>query len=108
MNSGKKSLRRTSFLLATMLAGAGLLGAADDATSQNDEIAKLKAALAAQQQQLQTLQKAIQQQQQVLEKATAALAATAAQPAGRLPAQSAAQTASAPALRQAGWEMWPA
>ncbi|HYA17929.1 MAG TPA: hypothetical protein VEF06_10705, partial [Bryobacteraceae bacterium] len=64
MYSGKLSFRRTPFLLASLLVGAGLLGAADDATTQNDEIAKLKAQLAAQQQQLQSLQQAIQQQQQ--------------------------------------------
>src|ERR1019366_3197862 len=98
MNSGKMSLRRTPFLLASLLVGAGLLGAADNATTtavranstdvsscavqtQNDEIARLKAALAAQQKQLQALQQAIEQQQQMLEQAKITTAASAAQPA---------------------------
>jgi hypothetical protein len=66
------------------LAGAGILGAADDATttalpadsatatsapSQNDEIERLKAALAEQQKQLQTLQKTLENQQALLDKA---------------------------------------
>jgi hypothetical protein len=86
MNSGKLSLRRTPYLLASMLVGVGLLGAADDATktatpaqaagaqtqtqAQNDEIAQLKAALAAQQKQLQALQQAIEKQQQALDRAS--------------------------------------
>src|ERR1700742_1071459 len=95
MNSGKWSVRRTPFLLASMLVGVGVLGAADNATTtavpststdasaaavqtQNDEIARLKAALAAQQKQLQALQQAIEQQQQALEHATAASSAPAA------------------------------
>jgi hypothetical protein len=92
MNSGKMSVRRTSFLLASMLAGASFLGAADDAATtatpanastaavqtQNDEIARLKAALAAQQKQLQALQQAIEQQQQMLEKATTPVSTDAA------------------------------
>jgi hypothetical protein len=63
-----------------MLAGAGILGAADDATttadaatvktlSQNDEIARLKAALAQQQQQLQMLQQTLAGQQALLDQA---------------------------------------
>jgi hypothetical protein len=80
--------RRTALVLASLLAGAGLLGAADDATttappsnsatvaatgapSQNDEIARLKAALAEQQKQLQALQQMLQQQQQLIEKTVA-------------------------------------
>jgi hypothetical protein len=55
-----------------MLAGASFLGAADDATT--DEIARLRAALAAQQKQLQALQQAIEQQQQALDHATTAVA----------------------------------
>jgi hypothetical protein len=92
MNSGKLSLRRTPYLLASMLVGVGLLGAADDATktatpaqaagaqtqtpAQNDEIAQLKAALAAQQKQLQALQQAIEKQQQALDRAGSAAPAS--------------------------------
>src|ERR1700728_3058056 len=82
MNSGKISVRRASFLLASMLAGSSLFGATDDATttptqsnasasagqSQNDEIARLKAALAEQQKQLQALQQTLQGQQQLIDK----------------------------------------
>ncbi len=84
MNLNKMSGRRTSALLASMLAGVSLLGAADEATpaavpaapasattsgaqSQNDEIARLQAALAAQQKQLEALQKALEQQQKLLQ-----------------------------------------
>lgn len=88
MNSIKLSIRRASFLLASMLAGSSLFGAADDTTttavqstatagaaaaqSQYEEIARLKAALAEQQKQLQTLQKVLQDQQQLIEKVSAA------------------------------------
>jgi hypothetical protein len=58
------------FLLTTLLAGAGLLGAADQ--SQDDEIAHLKATLVEQQKQLQTLQQTLQNQQALLEKALGA------------------------------------
>jgi hypothetical protein len=71
------SLRRTSLTLAALITGAGLmttgvLRAADSAVSsnelksQNEEIALLKAALAAQQKQLEQLEKAIESQQQAL------------------------------------------
>jgi hypothetical protein len=82
MYLSKLSLRRTSLLLASLLVGTGILGAADDATtavstnsntsaaadlqSQKDEITRLKEALAAQQKQLQALQQAIEQQQQAI------------------------------------------
>ncbi|HWE50544.1 MAG TPA: hypothetical protein VG273_12170 [Bryobacteraceae bacterium] len=86
MNPSKVSLRRTSLLLASLLVGTGILGAADDATttavpansgtsttagqqSQNDEIARLKQALAAQQKQLEALQQAIEKQQQAINRA---------------------------------------
>jgi hypothetical protein len=70
-------LRRTSLTLAALITGAGLmttgvLRAADSAVnandpkSQNEEIALLKAALAAQQKQLEQLEKAIESQQQAL------------------------------------------
>jgi hypothetical protein len=75
------SVRRTSALLASVLAGASFLGAADDANkavvpataasstaaSQNEEIARLQAALAAQQKQLEMLQKTLEQQQKLLQ-----------------------------------------
>jgi hypothetical protein len=66
-----------------MLAGAGILGAADDATTtalpadsakvigtqqQNDEIARLKATLAEQQKQLQMLQQTLENQQALLDR----------------------------------------
>jgi hypothetical protein len=83
MNPSKICGHRTTVLLTTLLAGAGFLGAADDATttaasptavtvasqSQNDEIAHLKATLAEQQKQLQLLQQTLQNQQALLEKA---------------------------------------
>src|ERR1700684_367517 len=84
MNPGKIFGHRTLLLPATllMLAGTGILGAADDAStaansatasvtnqSQTDEIANLKASLAAQQKQLQMLQQTLQSQQALLEKA---------------------------------------
>jgi hypothetical protein len=93
------SARRAALVLASVVAGAGLLGAADDATttaapansangassaasSQNDEITRLKEALAAQQKQLQSLQQMLQQQQQMIEKAVTP-ATAAAVPAQR-------------------------
>src|SRR5580658_8894925 len=94
MNPRKLYVRRTRLLLASLLVGTGILSAADQATtqavtanpgnsasadlqSQNDEIARLKQALAAQQKQLQALQQAIEQQQEAINKA----AATAPAPA---------------------------
>jgi hypothetical protein len=94
MNPSKLSVRRTPLLLASLLVGTGILGAADQATttevnasssssasadlqSQNDEIARLKQALAAQQKQLQALQQAIEQQQQAINKAVATAPAPA-------------------------------
>jgi hypothetical protein len=84
MNLNQMSGRRTPALLAAMLAGASFLNAADDAKpaavpaapanavtsgaqSQNDEIARLQAALAAQQKQLEMLQKTLEQQQKLLQ-----------------------------------------
>jgi hypothetical protein len=89
MNSSKMPGRWAPLLLAAMLVGSGLLGAADDANTttappnpanaggnpaqpQSDEIARLKAALEEQQKQLQALQQQIEKQQQLIEKATAA------------------------------------
>jgi hypothetical protein len=90
MNPSKMSVNRASFLLASMLVGSSLFGAADDANttalstnsttsaavaaqtgaaqSQDAEIARLKAALAEQQKQLQTLQQTLQGQQQLIDK----------------------------------------
>ncbi len=64
--------RRSSVLVALLLVGSSLAGAADDANtaaagSQSDQIAALKAALAAQQKQLEALQKSMEQQQKLLE-----------------------------------------
>jgi hypothetical protein len=82
MNLNRITGRRTSALLASLLAGVSLLSAADEATpavpatpgnvtksgsTQNDEIARLQAALAAQQKQLESLQKALEQQQKLLQ-----------------------------------------
>ncbi len=98
MNPGKISVRRASFLLASMLVGTALFGATDDTTSttaaavpansttsaasaapsQNEEIQRLKAALAEQQKELQALQQMLKNQQQMIEKATAATPAPAA------------------------------
>jgi hypothetical protein len=82
MNPSTICGHRTSLLLASLVVGASLLGAADDASttqnsatavvvsqSQNDEIAHLKATLAEQQKQLQLLQQTLQNQQALLEKA---------------------------------------
>ncbi len=94
MNPGKMSVRRASFLLASMLVGSSLFGGTDDSTttavqsstttsaapaaqSQNEEITRLKAALAEQQKQLQALQQMLQNQQQLIEKVTGATAAPA-------------------------------
>ncbi len=88
MYSGK-FVRRTRLLLASLLVGTGALGAADQTTTtevsatssdiqtQNDEIARLKQALAAQQKQLQALQQAIEQQQAAINKAVATAPAAA-------------------------------
>jgi hypothetical protein len=90
MNPSKMSVNRATFLLASMLVGSSLFGAADDATttavpsnsttsaaitvgaaqSPNEEIAHLKAALAEQQKQLQALQQMLQGQQQLIDKVT--------------------------------------
>src|SRR5580698_9475619 len=85
MNPGKICGYGSTLLLTSLLAGASLLCAADDAAttaaesnsttagvasqSPNDEIARLKATLAEQQKQLQTLQQTLQSQQALLEKA---------------------------------------
>src|ERR1700721_1451563 len=96
MKSCKMSGRRASLLLASLLAGTGILSAADDATtspvpqsstasavtadlSQGEEIARLKAALAEQQKQLQALQQVLQNQQQLIDK----VSGTASAPAQR-------------------------
>jgi hypothetical protein len=83
----KLSARRTPRLAAAQLAAVSLASAADDAasstapapgvqtSSQAHEIARLKAQLAAQQKQLETLQRMMDQQQQLLEKAVNAPAA---------------------------------
>jgi hypothetical protein len=91
MNSGKMSVQRASILLASMLVGSSLFGAADDsvtaassnptstvtAQSQDTEIAQLKAALAEQQKQLQSLQQALQNQQQLIDKVSGTSSAPA-------------------------------
>jgi hypothetical protein len=90
MNPSKICGHRSSLLLASLLLGASLLGAADDAgtttnsatgavstQSQTDEIANLKATLAEQQKQLQLLQQTLQNQQALLEKALNAKPAAA-------------------------------
>src|SRR5450432_1371795 len=64
MKSRKTSGFRATALLASVLMGSSLLGAADDTataaiTSQQAEIARLQAALTAQQKQLESLQHAI-------------------------------------------------
>jgi hypothetical protein len=66
--------RQLCFLLAGAMAGASLLVAAEDTTatvvqSSSEEIAQLRALLAAQQKQLETLQHTMEQQQKLLEKA---------------------------------------
>jgi hypothetical protein len=94
MNPKNIGGKRISLLLASLLVGTGVLSAADDATTtavpasstatasqpQSEEIAKLKAALAEQQKQLQALQQMLQKQQQLIEKAaeTPAVVAPAA------------------------------
>jgi len=65
MHSGKLFVRRTPLLLASLLVGTGMLGAAD----QSDEITRLQQMLAAQQKQLQALQQAIEQEQEAISKA---------------------------------------
>jgi len=109
MNLNKITARRTSVLLASVLAGASFLGAADEtakpdaapadttisgAPSQNEEIARLQAALAAQQKQLETLQKAIEEQQKLLQ---SAIAAPVAKPAALGTVASLAPVVPAPA-----------
>jgi hypothetical protein len=87
MKSGRCG-QAAAFLLLVSVAGASLLGAADDTTtrapattnasiaSQNDEIARMKATLAEQQKQLQALQQAMTTQQELLEKALASKSVT--------------------------------
>jgi hypothetical protein len=75
----KKARYCATLLLAAMLAGNGVLGAADG--SDADDIAILKAQIAAQQKQLEALQTAIANQQKLLERATAS------QPAPTQPAR---------------------
>ena len=65
MHSGNLFVRRTPLLLASLLVGTGMLGAAD----QSDEITRLQQMLAAQQKQLQVLQEAIEQEQQAIGRA---------------------------------------
>jgi len=79
----RTSVLSASLLLASVLMPSGILGADEAATAAapsttssttgpqtpNDEIARLRAALAAQQKQLETLQKTMEQQQKLLEKA---------------------------------------
>ena len=99
MNPSKMSVNRASFLLASMLVGSSLFGAADDASttavstnsttsaavaaqtgaaqSQDAEIARLKAALAEQQKQLQALQQTLQGQQQLIDKVMGTSASSA-------------------------------
>ncbi len=67
MKFSKLSARRTSVLMTAVMAAAGLAGA--QTQSDSDEITRLKAQLAAQQKQLETLQHMMEQQQQLLEKA---------------------------------------
>jgi hypothetical protein len=82
MNPNKICGQTIWLLLTSLVAGASLFGATDDATtvpspaivtaagqSQNEEISRLKATLAEQQKQLQTLQQTLQSQQALLEKA---------------------------------------
>lgn len=84
MNLSKISAPCASLLFVSLFMGSCVLSAADDATTigvasatatgvatkepQSDEIARLKAALAEQQKQLQTLQQALQSQQALLDK----------------------------------------
>jgi hypothetical protein len=89
MNPSKISVRKAPLLLASLLVGTGILCAADDVNtttavpantatvsgngqSQNEEIARLKAALAEQQKQLQALQQTLQNEQALLERAIGA------------------------------------
>jgi hypothetical protein len=95
MNPNRITGRRTSALLASLLAGVSLLGAADEATpavpatpgnvtsgsTQNDEIARLQAALAAQQKQLEALRQALEQQQKLLQSTIHSAATPQNQPA---------------------------
>jgi hypothetical protein len=94
MNQGKIPGHRTALLMASLLVGTGLLGAADDAATitisavqansaatatepQANEIDRLKAAMADQQKQLQMLQQMLAKQQALLEKALGAAAVSA-------------------------------
>src|ERR1019366_5181003 len=84
MNPSIKCVNGTSLLADSLLVGTGILVAADDAgntastnttavatasASQTDEIARLRATLAAQQKELQLLEETLQKQQALLEKA---------------------------------------
>ena len=89
MNPTIKCVSRTALLIASLLAGTGILAAADDAdvgasssampavsqvVTQDDQIARLKAALAEQQKQIEALQQSIAAEQALLERATGASA----------------------------------
>jgi hypothetical protein len=86
MNVSMKCVGRTSLLVASLLAGTGILAAADDAgtpattistsSQQSDEIARLRATMAEQQKQLQMLEETLRNQQALLEKALGAKAST--------------------------------
>jgi hypothetical protein len=74
----RRSGRVTALLLAGLLGGAGVVGAADGGNA--DEIAALKAQIAAQQKQLEQLQISIANQQKLLERVTSAPAQLAPSP----------------------------
>jgi hypothetical protein len=86
MNVCMKCVSRTSLLVASLLAGTGILAAADDAgtptatisksSTQSDEIARLRATMAEQQKQLQLMQETLRNQQALLEKALVAKTST--------------------------------
>ena len=93
MNPGKIRGHKTTLLITALLAGASFLSAADDSAntitpspavtaSQADEILQLKATLAEQQKQLQSLQQSMKSQQELLEKALAAQPTTGTSPTG--------------------------
>jgi len=75
MKLSNTSSRQLCALLAIVLVGSNLFAADGPATgtgaSQNEEIARLQTALAAQQKQLEALQKMMEQQQKLLENAVA-------------------------------------
>src|SRR4051794_35615075 len=86
MNLSMKCVSRTSLLVASLLAGTGILAAADDAGTapttistsgiQSDEIARLRATMAEQQKQLEMMQETLRNQQALLEKALNAKSST--------------------------------